>query len=215
VQLYTTALSPYSAKVRAALYEKKLAFEAIEVPFGRAGFLSKPEELLRLNPRGQVPLLIDGKVALYDSTVILEYLEDRYPNPPLAPREPAARAVCRQLEDFGDELTGGPSADLVDELWTKTDAAARDAARIKQAGEGIQRAYARLEAQLDGRQWLCGDFSVADISCFVPASFAGFVGHGAGEAHPRVRDWFARVGERASVQRVRQEMLDAVKALAS
>jgi glutathione S-transferase len=215
VKLYTTALSPYSAKVRAALYEKRLDFQPIEVPFGRAGFLSKPPELLRINPRGEVPVLVDGDVSLYDSTVILEYLEDRYPNPPLAPREPAARAVCRQLEDFGDELTGGPSAALVDELWTKTDSTARDAARIKQAGEEIQRAYARLDQQLDGREWLCGAFSVADIACFVPASFAGFVGQGPGEAHARVRGWVARISERASIARVRQEMLDAVKALAS
>lgn len=214
MQLYTTALSPYSAKVRAALYEKKLAFEPIDVPFVRAGFLSKPPELLRINPRGEVPVLIDGKVALYDSTVILEYLEDRYPDPALAPREPAARAVCRQLEDFGDELTGGPSADLVDELWTKTDPAARDAARIKQAGEAIQRAWARLDRQLEGRDWLCGAFSVADLACFLPASYAGFVGHGPGEEHVRLRAWIARMNERPSVARIRQEMLDAVKALA-
>jgi glutathione S-transferase len=214
MKLYTTALSPYSAKVRAALYEKKLAFEPIEVPFARAGFLSKPPELLRINPRGEVPVLIDGKVALYDSTVILEYLEDRYPDPALAPREPAARAVCRQLEDFCDELTGGPSADLVEELWTKTDPAARDAARIKQAGEAIQRAWARLDRQLEGRDWLCGAFSVADLSCFLPASYAGFVGHGPGEEHARLRAWIARMNERPSVARIRQEMLDAVKALA-
>jgi glutathione S-transferase len=214
MQLYTTALSPYSAKVRAALYEKKLAFEPIDVPFARAGFLSKPPELLRINPRGEVPVLIDGKVALYDSTVILEYLEDRYPDPALAPREPAARAVCRQLEDFGDELTGGPSADLVDELWTKTDPAARDGARIKQAGEAIQRAWARLDRQLDGQEWLCGAFSVADLACFMPASYAGFVGHGPGEEHVRLRAWIGRMNERPSVARIRQEMLDAVKALA-
>ena len=215
MQLYTTALSPYSAKVRAALYEKKLAFEPIDVPFARAGFVSKPEGLLRINPRGEVPVLIDGKVALYDSTVILEYLEDRYPDPALAPREPAARAVCRQLEDFGDELTGGPCADLVDELWTKTDPAARDSARIKQAGEAIQRAWARLDRQLEGREWLCGAFSVADLACFIPASFAGFVGHGPGEEHVRLRAWAARMNERPSIARIRQEMLDAVKALAS
>lgn len=215
MKLYTTALSPYSAKVRAALYEKEITFDPIEVPFGRTGFLAKPPEMLRINPRGQVPVLIDGEVALYDSTVILEYLEDRYPKPPLAPREPAARAVCRQLEDFGDELTGGPSADLVDELWTKTDPATRDAARVKQGQEEMQRAYARLDRQLEGREWLCGAFSVADLACFVPVSFAGFIGHGPGEEHTRLRAWIARISERPSVARIRQEMLDAVKALAT
>ena len=214
MKLYTTALSPFSAKVRAALYEKGLAFEPIELAWRPTGFLAKPPEMLRINPRGQVPVLIDGELALYDSTVILEYLEDRFPSPPLAPREPAARAICRQLEDLGDELTSGPSASLIDELWKKPAGEARDAARIKQAHEGMEHAYARLERQLDGRDWLCGAFGVADIACYVPVSFAGFVGHGPGEAHPRVRDWLARAGERPSIARVRQEMLDAVKALA-
>jgi glutathione S-transferase len=102
----------------------------------------------------------------------------------------------------------------VDELWTKTDPAARDGALIKQAGEAIQRAWTRLDRQLEGRDWLCGAFSVADLACFMSASFAGFVGHGPGEEHVRLRAWIARMNERPSVARIRQEMLDAVKALA-
>jgi len=215
MQLYTTALSPYSGKVRAALYEKGLAFEAIELPWKPTGFLSKPAAMLALNPRGQVPVLVDDGLGLYDSTVILEYLEDRYPKTALAPREPAARAVCRQLEDLGDELTAGAAADLIDELWRKPAGQSRDAARIEQGREGMQQAYARLEAQLAAREWLCGAFSVADIACYVPVSFAGFVGHGPDAAHPRVREWVERAGARPCIARVRQEMLDAVKALAS
>lgn len=214
MQLYTAALSPYSAKVRAALYEKGLAFEAIELPWKPTGFLSKPAAMLALNPRGQVPVLVDDELGVYDSTVILEYLEDRYPKTALAPREPAARAVCRQLEDLGDELTAGAAAALIDELWRKPAGESRDAARIEQGRDGMQQAYARLEAQLAAREWLCGAFSVADIACYVPVSFAGFVGHGPTEAHPRVRAWAERAATRPSVARVRQEMLDAVKALA-
>jgi glutathione S-transferase len=214
MKLYTAALSPFSAKVRAALYEKGLSFEPIELPWKPSGFLSKPAAMLAVNPRGEVPVLIDGELGLYDSTVILEYLEDRHPATPLAPRDPAARANCRQLEDLGDELTNGPSADLVDELWRKPAGEPRDAARIEQGREGMQHAYARLEALLANGDWLCGAFSVADIACYIPVSFAGFVGHGPGEAHPRVRAWVERASARPSIARVRQEMLDAVKALA-
>jgi glutathione S-transferase len=156
MQLYTAALSPYSAKVRAALYEKGLAFEPIELPWKPTGFLSKPAAMLAINPRGQVPVLIDDRLGVYDSTVILEYLEDRSPSTPLAPRDPAARAICRQLEDLGDELTAGAANDLIDELWRKPAGEPRDAARIEQGREGMQQAYARLEAQLAGREWLCG-----------------------------------------------------------
>src|SRR5262245_38235298 len=214
MQLYTAALSPYSGKVRAALYEKGLAFEVIELPWKPTGFLSKPAAMLAINPRAQVPVLVDGELGVYDSTVILEYLEDRHPKTPLAPRDPAARAICRQLKDLGDELTAGAAADLVDELWRKPEGSPRDAARLEQGREGMQQAYARLEQQLASREWLCGSFSVADIACYVPVSFAGFVGHGPSETHPSVKAWFERATNRASIARVRQEMLDAVKALA-
>src|SRR5262245_25612384 len=203
MQLYTAALSPYSGKVRAALYEKGLAFEVIELPWKPTGFLSKPAAMLAINPRAQVPVLVDGELGLYDSTVILEYLEDRYPATPLAPRDPAARAVCRQLEDLGDELTAGVAADLVDELWKKPVSEPRDAARIERAREGMQQAYARLEAQLAARDWLCGSFGIADISCYVPLSFAGFVGHGPDGTHPRLQAWLDRATQRPSVARVR------------
>ncbi len=215
MQLYTAALSPYSAKVRAALYEKGLAFDAIELPWTPSGFLSKPAAMLAINARGEVPVLVDAELGLYDSTVILEYLEDRHPQPALAPREPAARAFCRQLEDLGDELTSGAAGALIDELWRKPAGSERDAARIEQAHEGMQRAYSRLERQLAAGEWLCGGFGVADIACYVPVSFAGFVGHGPSDAHPRVQAWLKRAGARPSLARVTGEMTDAVRALAA
>ena len=92
MKLYTAKLSPFAAKVRIALDEKGLSCEEIALPAGRAGLAEKPAELLAINPRGEVPVLIDGDVRLYDSTVILEYLEDAYPEPALYPREPAERA---------------------------------------------------------------------------------------------------------------------------
>lgn len=79
MQLYTHALSPYSAKVRIALAEKGIDYEEIQVPVGRHGIVSKPPELVAANPRDQVPTLLDDSLALYDSTVILEYLDERTP----------------------------------------------------------------------------------------------------------------------------------------
>jgi glutathione S-transferase len=60
--------------------------------------------VLRINPKRQVPVLIDDGVEIFDSTQIFEYLEDRFPDPPLWPREPAARARARQLELKSDEV---------------------------------------------------------------------------------------------------------------
>lgn len=59
-------------------------------------------DFVDVNPRAEVPALVDGDVALYDSTVICEYLEDRYPEPRIYPRDPGVRAECRLLEDLAD-----------------------------------------------------------------------------------------------------------------
>src|SRR5690242_13736647 len=94
--LYDDVFSPYARKVRLALYEKGIPFERVRAFHGdRTGFLEA-------NPRGEVPALIEDDFALFDSTIICEYLEDRYPDPPLYPRESRLRARCRQIEDLAD-----------------------------------------------------------------------------------------------------------------
>ncbi|MGH6816633.1 MAG: glutathione S-transferase family protein, partial [Hyphomicrobiaceae bacterium] len=87
MKLYAGPLSLFSRKVEIALYEKGLSFERVPVPFSQtAGYSPKHPEVLAANPKGQVPVLVDGDLTLYDSTVILEYLEDAYPVPALYPR---------------------------------------------------------------------------------------------------------------------------------
>jgi len=94
MRLYSGPLSLFTGKVRIALDEKGLEYELVSVPFSRAaGYEPKHPEVVRLNPKRQVPVLVDGDLALYDSTLILEYLEDRHPSPPLLPADPAARAL--------------------------------------------------------------------------------------------------------------------------
>ena len=79
-------------------------FERIQVAFSQStGYAPKHPVVLAANPKGQVPVLVDGDLTLFDSTVILEYLEDAYPTPPLYPAEAKARARCRLLELTADE----------------------------------------------------------------------------------------------------------------
>ena len=93
--LYEHPLSSYVQKVKIALREKGLAFSA-ELPpdFGATNSQGRPPDgpFAAANPRAEVPVLIDGEVTLFESTVILEYLEDKWPEPALLPRDPAARA---------------------------------------------------------------------------------------------------------------------------
>src|SRR5262245_20044105 len=70
--LYSGPMSLFTGKVRIALGEKGLAYELVSVPFSRAGYEPKHPKVVELNPKRQVPVLVDGDLAIYDSTIILE-----------------------------------------------------------------------------------------------------------------------------------------------
>src|SRR5271163_616489 len=98
MKLYSGPLSLFSRKAEIALNEKGVPFERIMVPFCQAqGYSPKHPAVLAANPKGQVPVLVDGDLTLFDSTLIFEYLEDAYPVPPLYPKGAADRARCRLL----------------------------------------------------------------------------------------------------------------------
>ena len=173
--------------------------------------LDKPAELLEINPRGQVPALVDGDVALYDSTVINEYLDARYPEPALLPSETVARARARQLEDHGDWLMAGCVGDLISEAYRKPDPAARDAAKLAAASAAIRSEFDRLERALAGHEWLADDFGLADVACFVPVSIAAAFGAPPEARHRNVASWLARCTARASIA---QQLANLREALA-
>src|SRR6185295_3243249 len=157
MRLYSGPLSLFTGKVRIALDEKRVPYDLVSVPFSRAtGYQPKHPEVARINPKQQVPVLVDGDLELWESTVILEYLEDRYPDPPLYPRDVRERARCRQLEAAADEIFFPFVLELIQEVFYKPDAGARDAARVAAANAEIGRVYDRLERDLEGREHLCG-----------------------------------------------------------
>jgi glutathione S-transferase len=112
--LYVGPLSLFSRKVEIALREKGLGYERVLVPFTQeVGYQPKHPVVARSNPKRQVPVLIEGDLTLFDSTVIFEYLEDAYPAPPLYPREARARARCRLVELEADEILFAPVRNLL------------------------------------------------------------------------------------------------------
>jgi glutathione S-transferase len=100
VNLYDAARCPYCARVRMVLAEKGIAYETTEIDLG-----NRPDWLYELNPSGKVPVLDDGFV-LPESAVIMEYLEERYPEPALLPADVTARAQARLAVFRFDELLG-------------------------------------------------------------------------------------------------------------
>ena len=100
MRLYDAAACPYCARVRIVLAEKGLDYEPVEIDLR-----DRPAWIYDLNPSGKVPVLDDGLV-LPESAVIMEYLEERHPEPPLLPGDLAARARARLAVFRFDELLG-------------------------------------------------------------------------------------------------------------
>ena len=89
---YSDPADHYSHRVRIVLAEKGVSAEIIYVEAGR-----QPPKLIEVNPYGSLPTLVDRDLALWESTVVMEYLDERYPHPPLLPVYPVARANSRLL----------------------------------------------------------------------------------------------------------------------
>jgi len=216
MKLISGPLSLYTAKVRIALREKGIGCDVWSVPFCRAtGYEPKPADVLRLHPKGQVPILVDGELVVYDSTQILEYLEERNPEPPLYPSGLTERARCREVEAYSDEVFFPKVFNLVQEVFYKPDPAAQDAERVAQAQRQIGDDYDRFERRLAGRGWFCPTFSVADIAVFMSINYASTLGCPPPEKHRSLAAWLARTAERPSVaEEMRQIGADAARVFA-
>jgi glutathione S-transferase len=175
MKLYSGPLSLYARKVEIALHEKGLAFQRVMVPFNQqVGYSPRNPEVLAANPKGQVPVLVDGDLTLYDSTVILEYLEDAYPAQPLLPRLPKARAMCRQLELFADEVMIIPLRALMHRTGPRPADPQRwrdyeDTAVISE--QTLRTQFAELDQLLFGREYFAEMLSAADIALFMMVLF--------------------------------------------
>jgi glutathione S-transferase len=195
VVLYEHPLSPYAQKVKIALGEKGIAFES-RLPDLLGGNLG---EFAPLNPRLEVPTLVDGDVAVFDSTVILEYLEDRWPTPSLLPVAAAERARVRMLEELCDTYYEAINWAIF-EIRVFQRANGELAERLESRA-AAQRAGCNtyLERALAGRPYFNGDtFGWGDLSV-VPFVQAAALTGAPPAAGSGLADWLARVVERPSV----------------
>jgi glutathione S-transferase len=198
MKLYSGPLSMFGAKAEIAAHEKGMAIEIEHVPFS-LGDLYEPKhpEVLRINPKAQVPVLIDGDLELYDSTQIFEYFEDAFPSPALWPANPRERARARLLELQSDEVF----FPLVTLLMPNQRAKAGEEA-VAEGTRSLHEYYDRMEERLGRAEYLAGDFTYADIAFYMAQFFATFLGEPWRDRHPNLDAWKARLGERESIARV-------------
>jgi glutathione S-transferase len=196
IRLYDYPDCPFCQKVRVVLSEKDLEFEKVLVDLHKGE--QKLPEFLKLNPYGKVPVLIDEDVVVYDSTIINEYLDDEYPNPSLMPEDSASRARVRQLEDFCDNSFIPPAGLVMAELHKPE--AERDADKVRRCQGEVTRVLGRLEIQLEGKEFLVGEFSLADVA-FVPrVLLLSQLGVDLDARMQNVAAWIGRLRERPSVR---------------
>src|SRR4029077_18870999 len=185
--LYSGPLSMFGAKVQIAAQEKGLQFDLVMVPYDSdRGYSPKHPEVLRINPKGQVPVLTHGEVEIFDSTQIFEYLEHLQPDPPLWPRDVAGRARARRLEHQSDEIYFPHVIRLMslhDRLGDPSAVAAIEAATAY---------YVQMEKILATEAWLAGEYSFADIAFYMAALFGERRGAPLTPATPRLLEWRAR-----------------------
>jgi len=199
--IYSGPLSMFGAKVEIAAREKRLDFDLVMVAYdSKTGYQPKHPEVLRINPKKQVPVLVHGTVEIFDSTQIFEYLEDIAPAPPLWPREPAARALARGLEHRSDEVFFPHIIRLMslqDALQTEPAVTAIDAA---------SHYYLEMEQRLQASDWLAGSYSFADIAFYMAALFGERQSAPMSASTPRLLAWRDRMSQRAAVRMVVRAM---------
>jgi glutathione S-transferase len=210
-RLYSGPLSMFGAKAEIALREKGARFELEMVAFSQAqGYNPRHPEVLRVNPKRQVPVLIDGSVELYDSTQIFEYCEDRWPEPELWPMTIPLRAQARQLEHASDEVFF-PHVIRLMGMRARPDPV--DSPEWIKAREGIEAYYEKMEALSGGRQFLAGPYTYADIAFYMAQFFAARHTVPMDVKHVNLLAWRKRVAERPAVRVVIDRMADYLRSI--
>jgi glutathione S-transferase len=178
--LYDADRCPYCARVRIVLAEKGVEYEPVYVDLG-----DRPAWIYDKNPLGRVPVLEEDGFVLPESVVIMEYLEERYPEPPLWPADPAGRAVGRLLVERFDRLSSPYYA-------------------LRRGDEGarsrLDERLVELDALLEEGPFLTGrEFGLADAA-YLPWILRARANLGVDLVdNPQLEAWVDRVAERPSV----------------
>ena len=136
------------------LHEKQIDFDIYEVDLR-----NKSEEFLSVSPYGKVPVLVENGTALYESNVVNEYLDEVYEAPRLMPEDPQQRALARSWMAFADDYFF--PAVFMARMGRRQGFSEE---RIREAHEKLEEALRRLEHQLEGRRYLVGEYTLADIA---------------------------------------------------
>lgn len=207
MKLYQANLSMFAARVRIQTYYKGVPLELLDPPGG----LNTPE-FVAINPTGKVPCLVDGDFALPESEVIMEYIEDKHPEPSLRPKDPKAHAKQRLINRLTDFYVYQPMARLFPQLSYK----GRDQAAVDAALADLDKGLKWVETYVEGPRYAVGGrMSLADCTLppqlFFPVSMLPRFGREDALANaPKLKAYYAAISQEPPVAKVLSEMGSAL-----
>jgi glutathione S-transferase len=211
MKLYNMNLSNFATKSRIVVYEKGANVEIAAIPGGN----NKSPEYLQINPLGKIPTLDADGVIVAESETINEYLEDKFPNPPLLPKGAEARAKVRAFTRLHDLYLDPPLRSLFGQLNPKT----RDDQVVTEKLTELQGRLDLLEGMLApagnyaaGPEFTLADCALAPTTFFLVNMLPGFGAKSALDGRPKYSAWWSKVQERPSVKKALAEMAEALKA---
>jgi glutathione S-transferase len=198
ITLYDFKSSPNCQRVKVVLAEKHLPYEIVPIDLRKQE--QKTPEYLKLNPYGKVPVLTDDATVLYESLIINEYLDEKYPIPPLMPKDIGSKAKARILIDYGMAHFDSPYQRLRMEL--AKDQKEQSQPVIDGAKNDLRKLLQRFEEQLGDQEYLMGEFSLVDAD-LIPR-FTRLEGFGVlpDPALPRLGKYMERMKARPSVKAI-------------
>jgi glutathione S-transferase len=199
IKLYHDVPSTNCDRVKIVLAEKGLPWEGIWVKLGKME--QKSLEHLKRNPYGKIPVIDDDGQLLFESCIINEYLDEKFPNPPLQPKDPYLRARGRILIDYFLNFLHEPYWALRGEMIKKNEAE-RDQKIIAETRKEVATRLQYLEAALGDKPYFLGNFSLTDIAMLPRFPRLEQYGVLPSAALPKLMAWFERMKQRPAVKAI-------------
>lgn len=201
IKIYSAALCPFAHRSRLTLLEKKIPFELSEIDLR-----NKPANFKEISPYGKVPVLKHGDHRVWESTIINEYLEETFPDPPLLPKDPFQRAQARIWINFADTRFFAATAKLLYLSQTPQQQAEAKQELTEHLRFMEQAGLQKLSKT--GPYWLGAEISLVDLT-FYPVFeqwvvLEQFRGYQLPTGLDRLKHWWSAVADRASVRAIAQ-----------
>lgn len=193
IKLYEFPRCPYCRKVKIVLHEKEIPYKSIFVDLNKKE--QREPQFLELNPNGKVPVLVDGKKVIYESTVINEYLEEKYGTNPLLPQNHYTRAKIRMLVDYCEKTFHTYVFGIYKELKLNETKQVNKKLILHNTKQ-LNNEFKYLDNMLSGKKYLAGRFSLADIAFMPRVLLLDYLGIEVKVEYTNLKNWITRLQKR-------------------